>query len=207
MITIYHLDNSRSERMVWLAEELDLPYQLQTFLREANQLAPQAFRDIHPLGRAPVVRDGDILMMESGAIVDYLIRRYGNGRLQPPADSADYARYLQWLHFAEGTAMSNLLLEYIGAMLTGTAAQESGPMAMFQARNATLLQFLDDELGRAPYFAGSDFSGADIMMEFVFSFLQRWRGDTLSGNTAAWLERVRSRPAYAKAMTVAGPKS
>ncbi|MDB6061329.1 MAG: gstA3 [Verrucomicrobiaceae bacterium] len=209
MVTIYHLNNSRSERIVWLMEELDLPYELQTFQREPNMMAPQAYRDIHPLGHAPIIRDGETLMVESGAIIEYLLNRYGNGRLQPKTDSADFGRYLQWMHYAEGSAMSNLLLEYVGSMMKPEKSDQPGPLQMFHARNLEMVQALNDELGRFPYFAGAEFTAADIMMEFVFSFLERWRGEKLTAypHAAAWLQRVHARPAYAKAMAVAGPKS
>lgn len=209
MITIYHLDNSRSERIVWLAEELGIPYEQKTTLRAPNGLAPQEYRDIHPLGRAPVIRDGDITLIESGAIVDYLSERYGDGRLQPKASSPDYPRYLQWLHFAEGSAMSGLLMEYIAGMLQADPAAPSPMMGMIGARNAEMLRFIDSELGSHAYFAGADFSGADIMMEFVFAFLERAKAETFAAlpNIAAWLKRVRARPAYVRAMAAAGPKT
>ena len=209
MITIYHLDNSRSERIVWLAEELGLGYEQRTTMRTANGLAPQEFRDIHPLGRAPVIRDGDITLIESGAIVDYLIERHGNGRLRPAVASPEYPRYLQWLHFAEGSAMSGLLMEYVAGMLQTDPAAPSPIMGMIGARNDEMLRFIDTELGRSAYFAGTEFSAADIMMEFVFAFLERAKGEKFATlpTIATWLKRVRARPAYAKAMTAAGPKT
>jgi glutathione S-transferase len=208
MITIHHLDKSRSERIVWLVEELDLPYQLETTLRE-NGLAPASYRAIHPLGRAPIISDGELVLIESGAIVDYLISHYGNGRLRPSVSSPDYARYLQWLHYAEGTAMSSLLLDYFVSSIEGGAAALTPRLEMVRARNTEMLSHIDTELGQRAYFAGAEFSCADIMMEFCFAFLARAKGETFASypHIADWLQRIHARPAYAKSMQLVGPKS
>ncbi len=208
MIIIHHLDKSRSERIVWLVEELGLPYQLEITLRE-HGLAPASYRAIHPLGRAPIISDGEVVLIESGAIVDYLSTRYGNGKLRPPPSSPDYARYLQWMHYAEGTAMSSLLLDYFVSSIPGGTAKLTPRLEMVRARNIEMLRHIDTELGQHPYFAGAEFSGADIMMEFCFAFLARAKGETFAAysHIAAWLQRVHARPAYAKAMSLAGPKS
>jgi glutathione S-transferase len=206
MITIYHLDNSRSERIVWLAEELGLPYEQVTYLRDKG-LAPAAYRAIHALGHAPVIRDGDQVLMESGAIVEWLVGRYGNGSLVPARGGSDYALYLQWLHFAEGSAMSGLLSE-LGSMLENTGREPTPRQRMWQQRNGAMLQYIDDELGQRPYFAGAEFSAADIMMEFVFSFIERYQGRSLDDHAhiAAWLRRVRERPAYQRMAAAAAPQ-
>lgn len=205
MITIYHLDNSRSERIVWLAEELGIPYEQVTFMREQG-LSPANLKEIHPLGRAPVIRDGELTLMESGAICEWLVTRYGNGKLAPALTSDDYGRYLQWLHFAEGSAMSGLLAEFMLGMVPGEAAAERA--AMMAKRNQDVWQYLDQELARSPYFAGDQFSAADIMMEFCFAFAERIQLTALAPykHLIAWLERVRARPAYQKAMSNAAPK-
>jgi glutathione S-transferase len=203
MITIYHLDNSRSERIVWLMEELGLPYEQQTFMREQGA-APSAMFEIHPMGMAPLIKDGDQVIMESGAIIEYIINRHGGGRLAPPISSPDYARYLQWLHFAEGSAMNRLLQTFIvGLVAQGTPMAEN-----VAGRSARMLSFIDRELGTRPYFAGADFTAADIMMEFCFSFLERYAKQSTDTypQIAAWLTRVRARPAYQRAMAVAAPK-
>ncbi len=204
MITIYHLDNSRSERIVWLVEELGLPYQLEVFMRE-NGAAPASMQAIHPIGTAPLIRDGDQVIMESGAIVEYIVNRYGEGRLAPSITDAHYARYLEWLHFAEGSAMSTLLREFI----VGMVAPKDSPMVQSAAvRHARMFDHIDHALAASPYLAGPDFTAADIMMEFSFSFVQRFAKQTLGAypNIQMWLERIRARPAYQRMWAVASPR-
>ena len=203
MITIYHLDNSRSERIVWLMEELGLPYEQQTFMRE-NGAAPAEMQKIHPIGTAPLIRDGDQAIMESGAIVEYIVNRYGAGRLMPAISSHDYAPYLEWLHFSEGTLMSNLLRSFIVAMV----AKDSPMVQMGVVRNTRMFNLIDQHLGSHTYFAGNEFTAADIMMEFCFSFMERFaqQGPESYPNTATWLKRVRARPAYQRMLAVAAPK-
>jgi glutathione S-transferase len=221
MITIYHLNTSRSERVIWLMEELGLPYKLEKFQREPTMLAPASLSEIHPLGKAPIIRDGDVVLIESGAIIEYVIQRHGGGKLSVPVASADYPRYLQWMHFAEGSAMSQLLLQmFLG--LSGLDA--SSPLvAMVKQRTEGLLQFLDSELGNRPYFAGQAFTAADIMMVFPFGmagFVARPdqpRGPGLPlhsllqldvspyANIRSYMERIGKRPAYQKAMAIANP--
>jgi glutathione S-transferase len=206
MITIYHLSTSRSERIVWLMEELDLGYTLQEFARESNGAAPEAMRDIHPLGKAPIIRDGDLVLAESGAIVDYIVHRHGAGRLAlPPTDPA-YARYLYWLHFAEGSLMTLLLIALVLSRIP--AANESPAGARVAARVKQMLSFVDGELGSGPYFAGEEFTAADIMMTFPFTTMRRFLDYDLAPflNIVAYLKRVEARPAYRKAMTLAGPE-
>ncbi len=207
MITIYHLDNSRSERIVWLMEELGLPYEQKTFLRDQG-MAPAEMKAIHPRGKAPLIRDGEQAIMESGAIVEYILQRYGNGRLVPPVASADYVHYLEFMHFAEGSLMSGLLNEFMLRMIGGDKAEESPGVQGLAARNHATLTFLDNTLAKAPYFAGSEFTAADIMMEFCFIFKQRYMKQDLSAypHIAAWLERVHARPAYQRMMAVAAPQ-
>src|SRR6185503_16641365 len=156
MITIYHLETSRSERIVWLMEELALPYELQVFPRESTGAAPQPLKEIHALGKAPVIRDGDTILAESGAIVDYIVHRHGGGRLAlPPADSA-YARYVYWLHFAEGSLMSLLLIALVLSRVKEAAA--SPVTARMRERMKQMLSFVDTELAGGPWFAGEAFT-------------------------------------------------
>ncbi len=206
MLTIYHLDNSRSERVVWLAEELGIPYDQVTHLREKG-MAPLSFRDIHPLGRAPVVRLGDQVMMESGAICDFLVHLYGEGQLSPERSSYDYPRYLEWMHFAEGSCMSGLLVELVGGMVANDP-DDNEQISAITKRNRAMLRYIDDELSTRPYFAGEHFSAADIMMEFNFSFLERYCDKDCAeySNIRRWLEQVRGRAAYARAMEMAAPQ-
>lgn len=203
MITIYHLDNSRSERIVWLMEELGLPYELQSFMRDKGA-APVDMQNIHPIGTAPLIRDGEHVIMESGAIVEYLIARHGDSRLIPPVSSDDYVLYLEWLHFAEGTLMSNLLRSFI----VGMVAKDSPMVQMGEVRNARMFKLIDQHLSSRDYFAGSGFTAADIMMEFCFSFVERFAKLSLAeySQITSWLQRVRQRPAYQRMMAVAAPK-
>lgn len=205
MITVYHLETSRSERIVWLMEELGLPYDLQVFPRETTGAAPHPLKEIHTLGKAPVIRDGDTVLAESGAIVDYIVHRHGGGRLAvAPADSA-YARYVYWLHFAEGSLMSLLLIALVLSRIKEAAA--SPVTARIRERMKQTLNFVDAELGAGPWFAGEAFSAADVMMVFPFTTLRNFLDVDLApyANIAAYLARVRDRPAYRKAMSVAGP--
>ena len=206
MITIYHLETSRSERIVWLMEELGLEYKLEIFPRETTGAASSPLKAIHALGKAPVIRDGDTVLAESGAIVEYLIHRHGGGRLAVPPEAPDYARYLYWLHFAEGSLMSLLLM---ALLLSRVPEASTSPVtARVGARIEQMLAFVDGELGSGPWFAGAEFTAADVMMAFPFTTLQHFMAvDTAPyPNLLAYIARIESRPAYRKAMTLAGPK-
>ncbi len=205
MITIYHLETSRSERIVWLMEELGLPYQLEIFPREPNGAAPASLKELHPLGKAPVIRDGDVVLAESGAIVDYIVHRYGGGRLALPPPHADYARYLYWLHYAEGSAMSLLLIALALSRVPEAAA--SPVSARIHSRVNQMFAYVDERIGAGPWFAGEIFSAADIMMVFPFTTLANFMKMELSpyANLQAYLQRIAARPAYQKAMNLAGP--
>ena len=205
MITVYHLETSRSERIVWLMEELGLPYDLQVFPRETTGAAPHPLKKIHALGKAPVIRDGDTVLAESGAIVDYIVHRHGNGRLAlPPGDSA-YARYIYWLHFAEGSLMSLLLIALVLSRVKEAAA--SPVTARIGERIKQMLSFVDAELADGPWFAGEAFTAADVMMVFPFTTLRNFLDYDLApyASIAAYLGRIGERPAYRKAMALAGP--
>jgi glutathione S-transferase len=207
MITIYHLNTSRSERVIWLMEELGLEYKLEKFQREPGMEAPASLRAIHPLGKAPVIRDGDTVMIESGAIVEYIIQRHGGGRLAVPVASADYPRYLQWLHFAEGSAMTQFLVHlFLGGFVPGVD-QTSPWVARTKERSTGMLKYIDSELGARPYFAGQEFTAADLMMMFPFFIAKNFLQLDFApyANIAAYLQRIEKRPAYQKAMAIANP--
>ncbi len=207
MITIYHLATSRSERVIWLMEELGLQYNLERFAREPNMMAPPALREIHPLGKSPTIRDGDTVLVESGAILEYIIHRHGQGRLAVPVSSPDYPRYLQWMHFAEGSAMTQLLLNlFLGGIIPGV--DQSSPMvAMMKERTTSMLRYIDDELRVRPYFAGESFTAADIMMTYPYGIVTGFLKPDMAQypNTKAYLDRIGERPAYRKAMAIANP--
>jgi glutathione S-transferase len=207
MITIYHLSTSRSERVIWLMEELGLQYKLERFAREPNMLAPAALRAVHPMGKSPTIRDGDLVLIESGAILEYIIHRHANGRLAVPVSSLDYPRYIQWMHFAEGSAMTQLLLHlFLGGMIPGV--DQSSPMvAMLKDRSTAMLRYIDDELRERPYFAGDSFTAADIMMTYALGMASGFLNTDMSQytNIKRYLDRIGERPAYRKAMEIANP--
>ena len=205
MITIHHLSSSRSERIVWLLEELGLDYRLDRFRREPSGAAPDALKAIHALGRAPVIHDGELVLAESGAIVDYLVHRHGGARLTVRPDAPGYARYLYWLHFAEGSLMSLLLIALVLSRIP--EASESPVRKRVLARLQQMLSFVDAELGEGPWFAGAEFTAADVMMTFPFTTMRRFLEYDLApcANILAYLKRIGARPAYRKAMALAGP--
>jgi glutathione S-transferase len=207
MITIYHLNMSRSERIIWLMEELGLEYKLEKFQREPSMEAPASLRAIHPLGKAPVIRDGDAVLIESGAIVEYIIQRHGGGKLAVPVNSPDYARYLQWMHFAEGSAMAQFLLHlFLGGFVPGVD-QSAAWVVLTKQRTTNLLKYVDSELGVRPYFAGQAFTAADLMMMFPFFIARNFMQLDLTPypNIVNYLKRIEARPAYQKAMALANP--
>jgi glutathione S-transferase len=205
MITIHHLTSSRSERIVWLMEELGLEYRLDVHRREPTGAAPAPMRELHPLGKAPIVTDGDIVLAESGAIVEYIVRRHGGGRLAVDPGAPGYPRYLYWLHFAEGSLMSLMLIALTVSRIP--EAKESAVRARLADRMARMLAFVDASLAGQDYFAGTEFTAADVMMLFPFTTMRRFLDYDLSPypNLQAYLDRVAARPAYRRAMAVAGP--
>ena len=205
MITVYHLSTSRSERIVWLMEELGLPYKLETFEREPTGAAPKVMKELHALGKAPMIRDGDTLLAESGAIVDYIVHRYGADLLAVPPTAPTYARYLYWFHFAEGSLMSLLVMALVLTRVPDGTTSPAGTRV--QARMKQMLSFVDSELGDGPYFVGATFTAADIMMTFPFTTTRLFLDYDLAPfpNIVAYLKRIESRPAYRKAMALAGP--
>ena len=173
--------------------------------REQNGAAPEAMKGIHALGRAPVIRDGDTVLAESGAIVEYLVHRYGGGRLVVAPNAPGYPRYLYWLHFAEGSLMSLLLIALVLSRVPDGNA--SAPGVRVLARMHQVLTFVDGELAAVPYFAGADFTAADVMMTFPFTTMRRFLDYDISpyANIVAYVKRIEARPAYQKAMALAGP--
>lgn len=201
MLTIYHLNASRSTRVIWLAEELELTYTLEIFEREANYGAPASYKALHPLARAPLIRDGDVTLGESGAIIDYLITRYGGGKLMPKPDSADYPNYIYWLHFAEGSAMQHLLMLRMLEM-NKQDEQPDSTRDGIRHRATEDLTHANNVLGSQPYFAGDALTGADINMFFALRYGRDMIDPLRKGfpHIAAYLERIEARPAYEKAM-------
>ena len=164
MITVHHLDNSRSHRILWLLEELGTPYEMKRYQRNATtRLAPPELEAVHPLGKSPVITDGDIKIAESGAIVDYIIRRYGNGKLMPAPGSADYEAYNEWLHYSEGSAMLPLMLNlYVGRLKAAGAPLHP----RIDSEIANHLGYVDGALPGREFFVGRSLTGADPPMSF-----------------------------------------
>lgn len=202
MIVVHHLQNSRSQRVLWLLEELELPYEVRRYERDAKtMLAPPELRKVHPLGKAPVVEDEGRVVAETGAIVEYLVEKAG-GRLGPPGNRDDVLRYRHFLHYAEGSMMPPLLALLIIGRLGMLGKPARAPV---QRMLDTHLDWLEAELGSRAWFAGDDFTAADIMMSFPLE-ASRARGglDERRPNLTDWLERIHARPAYAAALAKGG---
>lgn len=202
MMIVHHLNNSRSQRILWLLEELGLPYALKRYQRDPKtNLAPPELKAINALGKSPVLEDGSRVVIESGAIVDYLIRRHGQGRLQPDPATAAYDTYVQWLHFAEGSAMLPLMLNlYVGRL--GDAGAPLHPR--IESELANYLGYLNDALAQSPYLLGEELSGADIQMSFIGEIAKAQGNLPAYPNLAAWVQRFQARPAYRKALEQGG---
>ncbi|MFB2977674.1 glutathione S-transferase family protein [Microseira sp. BLCC-F43] len=206
MLIVHHLNVSQSERIVWLLEELELPYELCVYERDrVTQFALPELRSVHPLGSAPVLCDGDVVMAESGAIVEYVLARYGNGRLSVPVTSPQYPDYLYWLHYANASLMAQIGLNWIAAMVAG-ANSDSPVLPTLRQRLDRHLQMVEDRLSRSPYFAGSEFTAADIMMHFPFGTMKAFYNVGLDKlpNVKAWLARISDRRGYQRGMKAAG---
>ncbi|MGE8185844.1 glutathione S-transferase family protein [Pseudomonas sp. NPDC086278] len=202
MIIVHHLNNSRSQRILWLLEELAIPYELKLYQRDPKtNLAPPELKAINALGKSPVIEDGAQTLIESAAIIDYLIRRHGQGRLQPDPSTAAYDEYVQWLHFAEGSAMLPLMLNlYVGRL--GEAGAPLQPR--IQSEVANYLAYLDHALSQSDYLLGDEFSAADIQMSFIGE-IARAQGKLASyPHVAAWIQRFQARPAYIAALKKGG---
>jgi len=205
MLTVHHLGISQSDRIVWLCEELDIPYDLVRYERDpVTGQAPAHYKALHPFGTAPVITDGDLVLGESGAIIDYVIARYGDGRLAVPADSPDFADYLFWFHFANGSLMPSAMIGMVIAMVRG---EESDVTRSLCARNDRAFAMIEQRLGEAAWFAGDAFSAADIFMLFPLTTMRLAVPRDLAPfpNIRAYLQRIGERPAYRRAMHKADP--
>lgn len=202
MIEVHHLNASRSRRITWLLEELGTPYQVFSYQRDpVTSLAPPELKAIHPLGKSPVLRDAGQVMIESGAIVEYLIRRHGNGRFAPSPDTADYNRYMQLLHYAEGSAMLPLMLKLYVARL-GEAGAPLQPRILSEIQNH--LGWLNSELAGREYFVGNALTGADVQLSFVAQCAVKFLGREAFPNLTAFADRIEARPAYRRAVARSG---
>ncbi len=203
MIIVHHLNESRSQRVLWLLEELGAPYEIRHYARDATtRLAPPELKGVHPLGKSPVIEDEGRTLIESGAIVDYLIRRYSAGRLRPAETSAQFEAYQQWLHYAEGSAMLPLLLKLYVSRL-GDAGLPLKPR--IDSELANHLGFVDRSLQGREWLVGDALSGADVQMSFVGEAARGLRADYPAMD--AWVRRFQQRPAYRRALERGGPYS
>ena len=202
MLTLHHLNDSRSQRILWLLEELGTPYEMKSYQRNATtRLAPPELTDVHPLGKSPVITDGDVKIAESGAIVDYIIRRYGKGALMPAPDSAEYEVYNEWLHYSEGSAMLPLMLNLYVSRLKEAGA----PLhPRIDSEIANHLRYVDGALKGREFFIGQSLSGADIQMSFVGDMAKVFEKLGPYPNLAAWLSRMHARPAFRRSIEKGG---
>ena len=216
MLTVHHLNNSRSQRVLWLLEELGLPYEIKYYQRNAKtMLAPPELRAVHPLGKSPVITEGDVTVAETGAIVEYLVDK-GDGRLRPAAGTGERLRWTFWLHYAEGSLMSPLLMKLVfSVMPTRSPMLLRGLVRNITARAQTgfvdpqlksHFDYIEGELGKFEWFAGNEFSAADIMMSFPLE-AGSFRAGASDGRPRlkAFVERIHARPAYKTAIEKGGP--
>lgn len=203
MLTVHHLRISQSERIVWLCEELGIEYDLKLYTRrEDNRLAPDEYKALHPMGIAPVITDGDLVLGESGAICEYIDRKYGDCRLSPGVDDPDFADHLFWFHFSNATFMTNGMMGLVAQSLGAAEAP-----AFVADRVAKAWKLTDARLGEAEFFGGRNLTLADIMMGFNLTTSRAFGGMSLDGfpNIAAYLQRIGQRPAYQRAMAKCEP--
>ena len=203
MLVVHHLNNSRSQRILWLLEELGAPYEIKFYQRDAvTNLAPPELKGVHPLGKSPVITDGDVTIAESGAIVDDIIRRHGGGRLAPTPDAPDREAYLEWLHYAEGSAMLPLMLQ-LYVMRLGEAGAPLKDRIDGEIDNH--LGYINGALEGRDYLLAGGFSGADVQLSFVGEVGRAFGRLGALPNLAAWVERIHARPAFKAALEKGGP--
>ena len=216
MLTVHHLNNSRSQRVLWLLEELELPYEIKHYQRNPKtQLAPPELRAVHPLGKSPIVTDEGATIAETGAIIEYIVEKSG-GRLRPAAGTPERLRWTYWLHYSEGSLMPPLLMRLIFSLLPSRspslmrgivrAIASRTQQGYIEPQLKTHFDFIESELGRSTWFAGEDFSAADVMMSFPLEAAGA-RANAFAGRARmkAFVERIHARPAYRKALEKGGP--
>jgi glutathione S-transferase len=204
MLEVHHLNNSRSQRVLWLLEELGTPYRIVHYQRDATtMLAPPSLKSIHPLGKSPVIRDGDQVVAESGAILEYLVERYGNGRWVPPRSTKEFENYRYWLHYAEGSLMPPLMVR----LYLSRAGEAAKPLLERVEGSIRMhLDFIDQELSARSFIAGNEITAADVQLSFPVELTatQKLLGDR-HGKVRAWLRGLHERSAYKRALEKGGP--
>ncbi|NMG11830.1 glutathione S-transferase [Brasilonema sp. UFV-L1] len=204
MIIVHHLNNSRSQRVLWLLEELGIEYEIKFYERDPlTMLAPESLRQVHPLGKSPVITDADLTIAESGAIIEYLVDRYGNGRLVPASGTPERLRYTYWLHYAEGSAMPPLLLNLI---FDHFGLGNNDAKSAFIAPQIKLhFDYIESELHKSMWFAGSEFTAADIQMSFPLEMLAMHSEEVENRpKLKEFLDRIHARKAYKRAIERGG---
>lgn len=204
MIIVHHLNNSRSQRVLWLLEELGIKYDIKFYERDPKtMLAPASLRQVHPLGKSPVITDAEVTVAESGAIIEYIVERYGNGQLIPKSGTPERLRYTYWLHYAEGSAMPPLVMNLIFSRF---GAGDSGANDAFIAPQIKLhFDYIEAELGKSTWFVGEEFTAADIQMSFPLE-LVAMQAELISNRPKIqeFIERIHARPAYKRALERGG---
>jgi glutathione S-transferase len=204
MLTVHHLGVSQSERIVWLCEELGVPYELKLYDRDpVTRLAPANYKALHPVGTAPIITDGDVVLPESGAIMEYIIGKYGQGRLAVGPEAANFADYLFWFHFANASFLPRIS----GAMGVKSEGEETPRARFMRERGEKAWAMVEQRLGEAPYFAGEAFTAADIIMVFNLTTMRAFVPTDLAGrpNILAYLQRIGERPSYRRTMEKGDP--
>jgi glutathione S-transferase len=207
MLKVHHLGISQSDRIVWLCEELGLPYELVRYERDpVSRFAPPAYRALHPFGTAPVITDGELVLGESAAIIEYLCRKYANGRLLVGPESPGFPQFLFWFHFANGSLMPAAMTSFVAQML-GTGAARNATVDALNERLERAYALVETRLADAPWFAGDEFSAADIMMMFPLSTMRLFAPRDIAPypHLRAYLQRVAARPAFQRALAKADP--
>ncbi len=204
MLTVHHLRASQSERIVWLCEELDIPYELKTYSRESNGAAPPAYKALHPQGTAPTITDGNLTLAETGAIVDYILARYGDGRLVVGPGAANFSDYLYWLHFGNGFFVPAAMMSIVASRVAGDDKQAARG---FMGRQELAFRLSENRLGEVPYFAGAEFTAADIMMVFPLTTMRAYSEESLGAlpHLQTYIRRIGERSAYRRAMNKSDP--
>ena len=216
MITVHHLENSRSLRILWMLEELELAYEIKPYKRLPTMQAPPELKAVHPLGKSPAITDGGVTMAESGAIIEYLVQKYGNGRFVPPLGSAEWRRYTYFMHYAEGSLMPVLLLKLLFSRIipsrvpallrpVGRLICDGADRNLISPQLATNFAFLESELADRDWFAGSAFSAADVQMSYPLeaAATRAGLGDRFP-KLHGFLDRIHARPAYKRAVERGG---
>jgi glutathione S-transferase len=206
MLTVHHLGISQSDRIVWLCEELEIPYKLVRYERDSvTRMAPADYKALYPFGTAPVITDGDLVLGESGAIIEYIIAKHGGGRLAVTADSPEFADYLYWFHFANGSMMPAASVDLIMAMLG--VPQDSDAARALRVRGNRAFDMMEKRLGVVDYFAGNTFTAADIIMLFPLTTMRVFAPRDLSAypNIRTYLKRIGARPAFQRAAKKGDP--